>query len=102
MRPVSGRIGTTNGGKAADDFAFGTRLRPTIGNDTDEDCQGARVRTRHSAGKKRFGIRIIWANFKRSHERVQWYATKRQRDDALRGINLKNDFVGSKASLIDR
>src|SRR5260370_15305354 len=65
MRPDTKRRGTTNGGKSADDFAFGTRLPPTIGNDTDQDNLGAPLRSRHRVLAKRWSIQVHYRPTKR-------------------------------------
>lgn len=94
MRPHGNRIGTTNGGRAADDFAFGTHLRPTFGNDDDADCLGARMRSRNRPGAKKWSIEVEFrCVFTGEPIRYrQHYGTKRGAEQAAERINGRQWF----------
>jgi hypothetical protein len=62
MRPHGNRIGSTNGGSAAEPIAPGALTRPSFGNDDDADSLGLRCKSRNKAGAKKWAIEILWSN----------------------------------------
>jgi len=58
------------------------------------------------AGRKRFGLRITYPGYSWAAQGMipishdKYYASERQRNDALRGINAKSDILKTRAEII--